>query len=71
MDIDGCRRRRSVTIPDGNRGLMNFNCDGDNAPPCTVKRGDTIYFDVEFAPGIRKKIIIHPMGGPLMMSPIF
>ena len=54
MDIDGCRRRRSVNIPQGNRGLMNFNCDGDNAPPCTVKRGDTIYFDVEFAPGTRK-----------------
>ena len=50
MDIDGCRRRRSVTIPEGNR-LMNFNCDGENAPPCTVKRGDTVYFDVEFSPG--------------------
>ena len=57
MDIDGCRRRRSVTIPEGNR-LMNFNCDGDNAPPCTVKRGDTVYFDVEFAPGIDRNLNI-------------
>ena len=32
---------------------MNFRCDGDaNLPPCTVLRGDTVYYDVEFAPGM-------------------
>ena len=52
VDIDGCRRRKSVTIPNKKRGLMNFKCDGDlNLPPCTVLRGDTVYYDVEFSPG--------------------
>lgn len=51
IDIDGCRRRKSVTMPDKKRGLMNFKCDDgkSNNPPCTVLRGDTVYYDVEFA----------------------
>lgn len=41
-------------MPDKKRGLMNFKCDDgkSNNPPCTVLRGDTVYYDVEFAQGI-------------------
>ena len=50
FNIDGCRRRKRVSVS-GERGFMNFRCDGSNPPPCTIKRGDTVYLDVEFAPG--------------------
>jgi len=49
FNIDGCRRRKRVSVS-GERGFMNFRCDGSNPPPCTIKRGDTVYLDVEFAP---------------------
>ena len=50
FNIDGCRRRKRVSVS-GERGFMNFRCDGSNPPPCTIKRGDTVYLDVDFAPG--------------------
>ena len=47
FDVDGCRRRRGQP----GRGTPKFRCDGNIGPPCTIKRGDTVYLDVEFAPG--------------------
>ena len=47
FDVDGCRRRRGQP----GRGIPKFRCDGNIGPPCTIKRGDTVYLDVEFAPG--------------------
>ena len=47
FNIDGCRRRRSVP----GRGRPRFRCDGDIGPPCIVKRGDTVYLDVDFGSG--------------------
>lgn len=48
MNIDGCRRRRGQP----GRGRPKFRCDGNIGPPCIVKRGDTVYMDVEFGSGI-------------------
>ena len=47
FDVDGCRRRRGQP----GRGPPRFRCNGQSGPPCTIKRGDTVYLDVEFAPG--------------------
>ena len=47
FNIDGCRRRRG----DPGRGRPRFHCDGDVGPPCIVKRGDTVYLDVDFGSG--------------------
>lgn len=44
FNIDGCRRRRGVP----GRSRPRFRCDGDIGPPCVVKRGDTVYLDVDF-----------------------
>merc|ERR1711997_54209 len=44
FNIDGCRRRRG----EPGRGRPRFRCDGDIGPPCIVKRGDTVYLDVDF-----------------------
>lgn len=51
-------------MPDKKRGLMNFKCDDgkSNNPPCTVLRGDTVYYDVEFAQGI---FILHCIASSL------
>lgn len=48
LNIDGCRRRRGQA----GRGRPQFRCDGNIGPPCTVKRGDTVYLDVDFSSGI-------------------
>ena len=45
--IDGCRRRRGQP----GRGRPRFRCDGNKGPPCTVKRGDLVYLDVDFGSG--------------------
>ena len=47
FNIDGCRRRRGVP----GRSRPRFRCDGDIGPPCVVKRGDTVYLDVDFGSG--------------------
>merc|ERR1712107_369395 len=44
FNIDGCRRRRGQP----GRGQPKFRCDGNKGPPCTVKRGDRVYLDVDF-----------------------
>jgi len=40
VDIIGCRRRSSYA-----NGLTDFRCEGQNGPPCTVRRGDTVVFN--------------------------
>jgi len=40
VDIVGCRRRSSYV-----NGLTDFTCQGQNGPPCTVRRGDTVVFN--------------------------
>ena len=47
FNIDGCRRRRGQP----GRGRPRFRCDGNVGPPCTVKRGDKVYLDVDFGSG--------------------
>ncbi len=47
VDIDGCRRRR----PRPGRGPVRFRCEGNIGPPCTVKRGDTVFLNVDFESG--------------------
>jgi hypothetical protein len=46
VSVDGCRRRR----PQGGRE-PRFRCDGMDGPPCTMKRGDTVYLHIDFNTG--------------------
>ena len=54
--VDGCRRRRGHP----GRGTPKFRCDGNVGPPCIVKRGDTVYLDVDFGSGIFFDIVVVP-----------
>lgn len=45
-NVIGCRRRTGR-----NGRTPRFRCDGTRGPPCTVKRGDTVYLDVDFTAG--------------------
>ena len=59
IDIIGCRRRSTYDLQDPSSGMrVDFHCDGQEGPPCTVRIGDTIIFNTTITTGINFTIAI-------------
>ena len=44
VDMVGCRRRRAYDLQASLGRAVDFQCIGQNGPPCTAKIGDTVNF---------------------------
>ena len=52
VDMLGCRRRRAYDLQTLLGRPVDFQCIGQNGPPCTVRIGDSVNFTATFNTGI-------------------
>ena len=51
VDMVGCRRRRIYDMQAILGRPVDFQCRGQEGPPCTVRIGDTVNFNATFTTG--------------------
>ena len=51
VDMVGCRRRRIYDLQTILGRPVDFQCRGQEGPPCTVRIGDTVNFNATFTTG--------------------
>ena len=51
VDMVGCRRRRIYDLQSILGRPVDFQCRGQEGPPCTVRIGDTVNFNAIFNTG--------------------
>ena len=51
VDMVGCRRRRIYDLQSILGRPVDFQCRGQEGPPCTVRIGDTVNFNATFNTG--------------------